>query len=208
MKSKHIVALILTAGITANVYAAPDKLPQDVNVVNTPNVTVTNPQTSVTVDNAAGNPGPVTVQNQSSGCPETQFVGFTKSTFNGGQGVVTYANACRQDYPGSWMCTSEEFLNTRIYPSVSGFGWIKPTPVPLAAGAGNGIASGLQFVGVQDASGLIVGTGIKFRGITCGGWREGYAHGDIKGLNVSAAGKFAASSCDIVMSVTCCAPAP
>ena len=38
MKVKHLVALLLTAGIAANISAAPTpKPPQDVNVVNTPN---------------------------------------------------------------------------------------------------------------------------------------------------------------------------
>lgn len=45
-------------------YAAPEKPPQDVNVVNTPNVTIANPQTSVTVDNDSTSPVPVTVENQ------------------------------------------------------------------------------------------------------------------------------------------------
>jgi len=62
MKAKHLLILMLTAGISANAYTAPSKPPpepQDVNVMNTPNVTVTNPQTSVTVNNEQGNPVPV-----------------------------------------------------------------------------------------------------------------------------------------------------
>ena len=81
MKACQIISLILAVGFIANISAAPNPKPppdpQDVNVVNTPSVTVTNPQTSVTVDNTAGNPVPVTVQNQSNGSPESQFIGFT-----------------------------------------------------------------------------------------------------------------------------------
>jgi hypothetical protein len=212
MKANQLVFALIIALFTVNTFAAPNPKPppepQDVNVVNTPNVTVTNPQTSVTVDNVAGNPVPVTVQNQSSGCPETQFVGFTTDTFNGGQGVVTYANACRQDYPGSWMCTSEEFLNTRVYPSASGSGWIRPTPVPMAAAAGSGIAVGKEFVGVQDASGVIAHRGFGFAGISCRGWSDGTANNEFKGLNVNAQGKYDASNCDSVRAVACCAPTP
>ena len=61
MPSKHLITLFLFFWIASNADAAPSaKPPQDVNVVNTPNVTVTNPQTSVTVDNTS--PIPVSVQ--------------------------------------------------------------------------------------------------------------------------------------------------
>lgn len=61
------IKLILTASLlsflmlaTPNTWAATPA--KDVNVINTPTVTVTNPQTSVTVDNVANNPVPVTIQ--------------------------------------------------------------------------------------------------------------------------------------------------
>jgi len=57
---KLILLFLMLA--TSNTWAAQFKPPADVNVVNTPTVTVTNPQTSVTVDNAASNPVPVTIQ--------------------------------------------------------------------------------------------------------------------------------------------------
>ena len=91
MRTNKLVFALIIAGFSANTFAAkpPPSGPQDVNVVNTPNVTVTNPLTSVTVDNSLGNPVPVTVQNQSSGTSGPQFVGFTTTTFDGGQGVIT-----------------------------------------------------------------------------------------------------------------------
>jgi len=63
MRINYLLILLLAAGFASNVLA---EKPKDVNVVNNPNVTVTNPQTSVTVDNEAGNPVPVTVHNQAS----------------------------------------------------------------------------------------------------------------------------------------------
>ena len=131
MKTTPVMVLVVTASITANVYAAPNKPPpppQDVNVINTPNVTVTNPQTSVTVDNTASNPVPVTVQNQTTGCPQYQFVGFTTSTYNGSQGILTYTNTCNQEFPGSRMCTYGEFYTTSPFPSVDAntIAWIWP----------------------------------------------------------------------------------
>jgi hypothetical protein len=138
MKTGFVTVFVVTASIVANVDAAPSKPPQDVNVINTPNVTVTNPQTSVTVtnpqtsvtvDNTASNPIPVTVQNQTTGgCPQYQFVGFTTSTHNGGQGIPTLTNACNQEFPGSRMCTYGEFYSTSPFPSVDAttLAWIWP----------------------------------------------------------------------------------
>ena len=48
MRINYLLILLLAAGFASNVFA---EKPKDMNVVNTPNVTVTNPQTSVTVDN-------------------------------------------------------------------------------------------------------------------------------------------------------------
>ena len=84
MRMNYFLILLLATGFASNVFAGTSK---DVNVVNTPNVTVTNPQTSVTVDNEAGNPVPVTVQNQTSSSL-VQLVGFTSTTHNGSLGLL------------------------------------------------------------------------------------------------------------------------
>lgn len=60
MRIFHAIFILAASGLVANVNAA--KPNQDVNVVNIPDVTVTNPQTSVTVDNDSANPVPVTVE--------------------------------------------------------------------------------------------------------------------------------------------------
>ena len=183
MKAKYLVALLLTAGMTANVYAAPDKGPQDVNVIND-----------------ATNPVPVTVQNQSGGCSESQFVGFTTEAFDGGQGVVTYTNACNSTFPGSHMCTSEEFLNTINFPAgiSSSKGWIRPVFQPL--------------VWSRTSSDLLIAldaSGIKSdpQDLTCKGW-GGNLGGT--GLRVTGKGIFHTGNCITTSPspVACCAPAP
>jgi hypothetical protein len=210
MKACQIISLILAVGFIANISAAPDPKPppdpQDVNVVNTPSVTVTNPQTSVTVDNTDGNPVPVTVQNQSNGSPASQFVGFTTTTFDGGQGIITYTNACQQEYPGSWMCSSEEFINSKIYPASAGTAWIKPTYVPVGMGTGYSDA----FVAVHDISGMVRSTNSNSTpGLSCVGWSSiGWENIHSFGLTVDETGKYGVSNCANVYKVACCSSAP
>ena len=115
---------------------------------------------------------------QSSG--ESQFAGFTTATFDGGQGVVTYTNACDLDYSGSHMCTSEEFLNSKTFPATSGDGWIRPTYVPVAGSSGdNG-----EIIYVLDMSG-VAGTRDS---LSCIGWAS--SGNGYYGLYVDFTGKF------------------
>jgi hypothetical protein len=164
MKIKHssYFASIVIAGILASsaLSAAPRSTP-------------------VTVVNDAASPVPVTVQSLDA----PQFVGFTIATFDGAQGMATYTNACNQDYAGSYMCTSEEFLNSSTYPATSGGGWIRPTYVPSAA--------------TQDMSGASAKA--------CGGWSvSGNASFPRDGLYVDFSGKFSGSTCHTVKAVACC----
>ena len=205
MRTNKLVLALIIAVFAANTYAAkpPPPGPQDVNVVNTPNVTVTNPQTSVTIDNGSGNPVPVNVQNQIGTSTQSQFVGFTTAPFNGGQGVVTYTNACQQDYPGSWMCTSKEFLESKTYPATTGDGWIRPTFVPISAATGNNT----DLFAVHDMSGEIhVGTNAVSSGLACSGWQA--TQQPWIGLVVEASGGFNRHFCDTTRSVACCSSAP
>ena len=169
MKTNHLICLLLSAGITANVSAAPKPPPP-------------------------------------SGVPETQFVGFTTDTFNGGQGVVTYTNACQQDYPGSWMCSSKEFLESKAYPSTTGDGWIKPTFVPISLDIGNETITVPNYFVVQDMSGLIIADKNSTTGIACSGWRAADESGD--GLAVDALGRFTVFGCNTTHSVACCSSVP
>ena len=115
MKAKHLVTLILTAGITANVYAAPNPKPppppQDVKVINT-----------------TSEPVPVTVQNPNG---ERRFVGFSDTTVNGGSGWPAVNAACTSKFgSGARICTgSEIYMNSGpSLPMASDtvYGWVLP----------------------------------------------------------------------------------
>ena len=159
MKTKYLVALILTAFITTSVNAAKP---------------------------GGGDP------------PEPQdpgFTGFTTATFNGGQGMVTYTNACGIDHTGSHMCTCEEFLNSKTFPATSVDGWIRPTYVPLA-----GVSSTTLII-TQDMS----GTSISARGsLACNGWSHSASSETHYGLFVGFSGKFSVATCQTVKAVACC----
>jgi hypothetical protein len=148
--------------------------------------------TPVTVVNDAASPVPVTVQ--SSDTP--QFAGFTTATFDGSQGVVTYFNACNQDYAGSHMCTSEEFLNSKTFPATSGDGWIRPTFVPTSFTGEEGVRTHqnvLDMSGVSDSS---PGS------LTCRGWSSPID--SYLGLKVDSSGRFKGRGCDEIRAVACC----
>lgn len=125
MKTITLFILILVASNTWA--AAPAK---DVNVINTPSVTVTNLPASVTVDNSATNPVPVSIQGGVSVAPDPQFVGFSSDSVKGNVGLVGMHGACSLTYgTGARMCTDEEVFKTpnlQPVPSVPS-GWIQPT---------------------------------------------------------------------------------
>lgn len=162
-------------------------------------ITVTNPQTSVTVDNNNTNPVPVSVQGGSLATTKPQFIGFSTASLNGGQGVISYTNACQQDFADSHMCNSEEFLNTTSYPIVSGAGWIKPVFVPMVASTGS---SGV-FNAYHDASGYVhISPSGSNYGMTCNGW--GSEETGRRGLFVDSNGRFNVAACNEGHSVACC----
>ncbi len=49
--------------------------------------------------------------------PRFQLVGFTSTTFTGGEGVLGFTLACQVEFVGSRMCTSGEVMNTINVPS-------------------------------------------------------------------------------------------
>ncbi len=118
-----------------------------------------------------------------------QFVGFTDAIFDGGQGVITYTNACSQEIPGSYMCTSAEVINTKAHPSAlsSAMGWVKPTFMPFTAG---------PYTYFLDISGLTTAGSNA-----CSGWRR---TGGNTGLTVDNKGRFDSRSCNTLQSVACC----
>jgi hypothetical protein len=122
------LAVIYIGLVSQSVWAAPDKPPpgpQDVNVVNTPNVTVMNPQTSVTVDNT--NPIPVDVQGGMIASSEPRFVGFSTAILRGDAGYPNINQACRDSFgTGARICLASEVANTVQLPidSTEEFAWV------------------------------------------------------------------------------------
>ena len=213
MKLKIIVSAVFVVFIT-NAYAKPPaSRTKNVNVVNTPNVTVANPQTMVTVNNGTSNPIPVAgavtvsgmvtvdntnpipvnVQNAQSSAPGVQFVGFTGAFFTGNTGIVEFTRECNRFSAGSRMCTSEEIMNTNtmpLPPALPGslLAWVRPVLKPGGAFAAD--ASGVSAVTPADLS--------------CSGWRESAN----TGLTISSSGGFDAVACTFNIPVACCAIAP
>ena len=127
MKINHLaIFMIATFGITANVSAARPGVP--VKIINSPTVTVANPQTSVTVDNVANNPVPVTIQGGVSVAPPPQFAGFSSNSVQGNVGLVGMHGECAITYgAGALMCLDIEVFKTpnlQPVPSVLS-GWIQ-----------------------------------------------------------------------------------
>jgi hypothetical protein len=117
-----------------------------------------------------------------------QLVGFTSLTFDGGQGIRTYTQACQSDFTlAARMCTSEEVLNTIHWPNVPAAtrGWVRPVYQSATASE------------VVDASGRAgsVGSGA----LSCGGW--GFASNTRHALAVSGDGRFVTpgfnDTCDV-----------
>jgi len=120
-----------------------------------------------------------------------QFVGATSTTYPGNAGIYTYTKACQQDYPGSRMCSSKEYMLTVDFPAQGSFfgAWIRPTFSPMADGT-------LRATDLSGATG-------QPATLTCNGWRSG---GQSSGLSVSDTGQFGIVTCGSSIPVACCAP--
>ena len=191
MRINYLLILLLAAGFASNVFA---EKPKDVNVVNTPNVTVTNPQTSVTVDNETGNPVPVTVQNQASSSP-LQLVGFTSTTHNGGLGLFEFARLCQLEFPNSRMCTTQEAANSINIPTglPAGNAWVRPV---------------LQSTGGDSdrAFDLTTGlTGFANHSLNCDFWSSSSLSNPSMGTIIRNSGGFSVSPCNADLHISCCA---
>lgn len=128
-----------------------------------------------------------------------QFVGFTAASFDGGQGIRTYTEACQAAFTASArMCTSVDVLDTVAWPTVPSAtrGWVRPVYQPVAGG-------------VFDASGVLAAS-LSSGSLSCGGWS--FATATAHGLTVSGDGRFATpgfvDACDTARPITCCAPVP
>jgi hypothetical protein len=126
-----------------------------------------------------------------------ELVGFTTSTFTGGEGVLGFTLACQTDFPGSRMCTSVEVMRTTNVPaSLSGNAWVRPSFEGFVWLGSPGIPV------ASDSSGTEPG---ETEYLTCSGWIASDAY---SGLVVTANGGFDILACDQARAVACCAPAP
>ncbi len=128
-----------------------------------------------------------------------QFVGFSSNTFNGGQGVLTYRNACQVDFGAqARMCKTNEFLDSVTPPSPAPgplVGWIRPTRVDVLATYGFDSESLLRGDnGNEPASNF-----------NCKAWSDG---GSNFGLTADHLGKITQATCTQVLPIVCCKPIP
>jgi len=196
---KVLIFSFFVMAVSTTLSAAPSKPPTDVNVVNTPTVTITNPQSSVTVDNAAGNPVPVTIQGGISAAPDPQFVGFSSDSVQGNVGLVGMHGACALTYgAGARMCIDVEVFKTpnlQPVPSVPS-GWVHPS---------------------NQMEWMQVNTVTRVSEITCGRWST--RSSDFRGfvlsgerMNIglsqvtypSGTAVYNSTTCDIARPVACC----
>ena len=130
-----------------------------------------------------------------------QLMGFTTETYTGNMGGhLEVTLKCQLEFPGSRMCTSEEYANSATALSgESGFAWIKPSLVHLDPG------SSTNFQAVDQAS-TIQDSPTRF---SCNGWRTLTSTPNPVGLVVEVAnGKFSRQSCTSELKLTCCGPSP
>jgi len=117
------------------------------------------------------------------------FVGYSATTFPGGDGIPGLNEQCSEFGPSARVCTTSEFvLSSGTVPPGGVGAWIFPVIV--------GINSNDFCV---DSSGLTRRCGE----LTCGGW----ADASRLGIYVTVVGGLGSESCSIPRSVTCCTPA-
>jgi hypothetical protein len=126
-----------------------------------------------------------------------QLVGHTTTAHQGGEGVRTFTLACQADYgSAARMCTSEEVLNTIVWPTLTEAAWVRPTIVSSSTD------------GIVDASGI---KQTRFY-LSCQGW--GTTSSGLTGLTVNPGGGLKAyddlltNVCSIPKPVACCRRVP
>lgn len=124
MKHDHLILGTIAIIIASNSWASPGngrgQGPRDVNVINTPNVVVTNPQTSVSIDNTSESPVPVRgtvsldlttplpVEVKNASGASYQFIGYSSSPIDTPR-VGYQSELCRDTFGDAarWATTQE-----------------------------------------------------------------------------------------------------
>ena len=131
--------------------------------------------------------------------PRFQLVGFSSSQLTGESGVLAFTLACRQDFPESRICDTEEVVRTVAVPAdLSGHAWARPVyqPVSISTGTANVVRFALDAAGgsAQDEIGAL----------SCRAWRAT----DLTGMTVDQNGSFMGRDCAVPRAVACCALVP
>ncbi len=122
-----------------------------------------------------------------------QFVGISSDTQFGNAGVRSFALRCQSDYgAAARMCTSEEILETIVWPAPAAeAAWVRPVFNPV--GGGGGVA--------VDAS----GKNDSPTNLTCDGWESTVG---VTGLVVLRLAGFDTLLCDTPRPIACCKRVP
>lgn len=115
-------------------------------------------------------------------------------TVNGGQGVLTYNELCREAFDGAQMCESIDILRSGSLPSgLSLQQWVKPTIVEE-------YVDGTGAERTVDVGGFSID---RPGGLSCSGW--GSNDPGLRGLVINAnTGRYTALSCSGFLFVACC----
>ena len=121
-----------------------------------------------------------------------QYVGVSSGTIDGAQGIRAMTELCHADYPGSRMCTVEEYVKTSNFPTA------------VAASAAWIYTDSVQAYGVGERSAyydLYMPTPITFPSTSCYGW----THASSTGLTLLPQGSIQKDSlCSEARPVACC----
>jgi hypothetical protein len=129
-----------------------------------------------------------------------QIVGVTSTSHLGGEGVRTFTLACQADYgPAARMCTSEEVLQTVVWPVIEADAWVRPVFVSTSGIGG----AEVDVSGVKGDS----------QYMSCYGWNDSTIN--YSGMTVTTAGAIRFSDvmgnglrCDVPRRVACCKRVP
>jgi hypothetical protein len=124
-------------------------------------------------------------------------VGVTSTSQQGGEGVRTFTLACQEDYgPAARMCTTEEVLNTIVWPPLEADAWVRPVIVS----------------GDSSSNTDVSGVGGGARRLSRDGWADSTKN--TSGITVTTSGAMTTLvpggtlTCDELRRVACCKRVP
>lgn len=135
-----ILALVLVASSAMGAPPGPPTV--DATIVNTPDVNVINGEADAV-------PVKIVEDGTGDGGGMIQMVGFSSQTITGYEGRLAMDRLCRQDFPGSRMCSTAEALQTTNRVDLPpALGWVQPTLKKIFFDTNRG-----QYVAYDSVSG-------------------------------------------------------